>query len=218
MAKVMDIRQMAAYITGLKNTVERAAAEAMVWATTKAEGEAKKNAMRVFRGTRERPKSGQLVAAIFSGYEKTKDGVEGFVGVRSKKGRSGTRPYGRIHEYGGRIKPVRAKRLWLPLTGPKTSGLAGQFKNLTPRDLIQGMRRRGRKRADDEKFFVKTFGDGNGIAGVSRKRGNTVRTVLLFALRQQVEMPSRPYVRPAVEKVYGELPERIAQALKKGKR
>lgn len=201
LARVYEIRELAAVIKRIGDTTRRAEVMALIRTTQEAERLAKLNAQAQFTGTPERPKTGALMNAIFSGYVLTKgkrDIASGVVGVKSRKGRRGTRPYGRIHEYGGEIKPVKAKNLWLPLTGPKSRGLPGRFKNLTPSDFVALM---GTK--DPTARFAIIPGRRGPVAIVSLRRGRGKgkirdKIIALFALRKSVEMPERPYIRPAI--------------------
>jgi hypothetical protein len=188
MARVYEIRELAGVISRIGDTTRRAHIAALIRTVQLGEKLAKINSRNVFKGTRIRPKTGNLMNSIFSGYVLNSSGddiAEGVVGVRSKKGNAGTRPYGRIHEYGGPIVPRKAKNLWIPLLGPKTTGLASPYRNMSPSDFVDAMKRKGP------------------VAIVSLQRSTKSgkvkqKVIAMFALRQHVEMPERPYVRPAV--------------------
>lgn len=203
--RVRPIRELAGYFRKeLPHLLRQAAAEALLETTVKAEGRAKRNAARNFTGTSVRPKTGNLLNAIYSAFEMTVRGGQrrigrAFVAVRANKGNAGTRPYGRIQEYGGVVEPKKAKHLWIPLFGPK-SRLPGNLHNMTPRDFVQGMKTKHRSL----RFWIINSPHGK-VAGVSTKTagtsssGMTVRDVVLFSLRNRVEIPARPYVTPAIE-------------------
>lgn len=224
---------MAAYIASLSEPILRSATLSLVKAINKAENHAKRNVTKTFKGSRDRPKTGQLTAAVFSGYEfKKGESPEGFVGVRSKKGAAGTKPYGRIHEFGGIIKPRKAKYLWIPLFGSKSPGMLGNFRNMTPRDFVKKMKEtrkagettfehwgaKGRKKPQTLKKKRATFSifrsmNNELIAWYSERTGSgrsaRERGFALFLLRTRVIIPARPYIRPAVEKAWAELPDSI---------
>lgn len=235
---------MAEYIRKLNEPLLKGANTALLRAVVNATGIAKKNAAKNFKGTRIRPKSGALLASIFSGFEfKIDQAAEGFVGVRSHKGNKGKRPYGRIHEYGGNIKPVKAKNLWLPLFGPKSSGIHGLHRDLTPTEFIKRMKEsRGGSRSQ---FFVKhkkVKGDkGKTKQQIVKKKGNYAifkskaghklawfiertgrgksakqKAYALFLLKQRTTIPARPYVTPAVEEAWKRLPDEIKAQLERG--
>jgi hypothetical protein len=216
-ARIYEIRQLAAVIKRISDNTRLAEIRALIRTTQKAELLAKTNARNNFTGTKIRPKTGALMNAIFSGYEiskNRKDIVGGVVGVKSRKGRSGTRPYGRIHEYGGTIKPVKAKNLWIPLLGPKSSGLAGRFKNMTPSDFVAAMQASN----DPTARFAIIPGRSNPVAIVTLKRqykSGKVKSkiIAMFSLRKSVEMPERPYIRPAIAEALAGHQERVENEL-----
>jgi hypothetical protein len=199
MAKVYEIRELARVINSIADSTRRAETMALVRTVQEAERMAKVNCRNTFTGTRDRPKTGNLMNSIFSGYILSKSGDEiasGVVGVRSRKGRAGTRPYGRIHEYGGTITPKTTKNLWIPLFGPKSSGILGQYRDMTPSDFVQRMRERG---GGSDRFAIIPGATGGKVAIVQRRGSGVRKSILaLFALRKRVDMPERPYIRPAV--------------------
>lgn len=238
MPKVLEIRELADFLERINEPAIKAANKAIIRATNKASGIAKQFTKQVFEGTKERPKSGALMNAIFAGFDEDQASglLSGFVGVRSNKGNRGTKPYGRIHEEGGVIVPRKAKNLWIPLTGPKTKGVPGRFKNLTPREFIDQLRKNKagsggfRSARASKKNNKQTFTRGNFamfpaasgemiawfIQTIGKGRSMRTKLVPLFLLRQRVVMPKRPYVKPAVEQVYKELPETIKKYFLEG--
>lgn len=207
MAKLLEIRQMADFIRSLDIPIARAANAALLETIVAAKAQAVKNANQNFTGTRDNPKTGNLANAIFEGFEVKKLFAEGFVGVRSKKGNEGTRPYGRIHEYGGQIKPVKAKWLWIPTFGPKSGGELSRWRNMTPSEFVRMM--------ETGDAFLKAHRTGSGwVALVSTGLGTNV--VPLFNLVAEANMPARPYVTPAVEQEYEKFPDRIKKHFERG--
>lgn len=240
MATIRDISEMAAYIGSLNEPILRSANISLVRAVTKAEAQAKRNVTKTFKGTRDRPKSGQLTAAVFSGYEFKRDkAAEGFVGVRSKKGNQGTKPYGRIHEYGGIIRPRKAKYLWIPLFGPKSSGVLGRFNNMNPREFMKKLletkkkgettfehwgktkNKAGHKNLQKKRATFSIFRSMNNelIAWYSERTGSgrsaREKGYALFLLRTKVMIPARPYIGPAVQKAWAELPDNIKREVER---
>ena len=244
--KVREVREIANYLREVHGKMRRATARALVRTATAASNQAKKNARNNFKGSRERPKQGFLVHAIFAGFTiaTSKAGkyiAEAMVGVKSRKGNAGTKPYGRIHEYGGPIVPVKAKYLWIPLVGPKSSGERGRFKNLTPRDLVGRLKQQersgkrkgfsysqkkkgklfGSKRKFEGEFKISPDQSGNLTAwfvrNIGKGKGLRHKFYALYALRKRVDIPARPYVRPAVELEYAKFQERLDSELSRGK-
>lgn len=244
MTTVYEIRQLSAWVRGVRGAVQRATFRAYARTLQTAERDAKINARNNFRGTRIRPKTGNLMNSIFSGYVLSKGGpnggdlVDGVVGVKSHKGREGTRPYGRIHEYGGVITPKRAKYLWIPLLGPKSNVKGGRkaLATWSPSFFLEAKDagkwdfhywilpgKKGGKVAGVTYAGVSKPKEGPrkvNLGGVKRVTGMAkVRTytVPLFALKDSVKLPARPYVRPAVEKAQAALPGAIAAEVAKTK-
>jgi hypothetical protein len=183
---VRGLDELAGWIASLPKGIKKAQALAMVEAVALATAEAKRNAMRVFTGAPNRPKTGRLVNSITGGVERDGDTVAGFVSVGV--------PYARIQELGGEIRPVRAKWLWVPLTGPKTRGA---LKNMTPSEFV----------SSPGSVYLPT----NGGKIAMKKVGDML--VPLFALRAKVNLPPRPYLGPAIEVAVEKLPELIEKHL-----
>lgn len=103
--------------------------------------------------------------------------------------------YARIHELGGTIKPVTKRYLTIPFPGIKTpAGVA-----------------RGGARDFDNTFFRKSKA-GNLI--LFQKNGKTI--IPLFLLRDRpVEIPARPYLMPAMEKIKPMLMQEIGERITK---
>lgn len=151
--KVQDIGKLAEELDGIRGKVRRATARAMLRTANAAAAQAKRNAVATFKGTKDRPKQGFLSNSIFAAYTAKGLTVKGdrriaevMVAVRAQKGSRGTRPYGRIHEYGGKVMPRNAHNLWIPAFGPKSSGDVGIFKDWTPRDFMKAFLDKSRSR------------------------------------------------------------------------
>jgi len=223
--KVRDIRFMAEFYQRIVGNVRQSLFRAMIRAVTKAELKAKQNVRDNFKGTKIKPKTGNLMNAIFSAFEAGSGRQIGsvYVAVRSQKGRDGvTRPYGRVHEYGsdGPITPKKAKNLWIPQTGPKSTGKLGRFKNVTPSDLVGSII--GKKKGYSGlkgSFSIFKSGKGNQVAGFTEtkkmKSGPKSIFHLLFVLKKEVKIRARPYVTPAMEAEYGKLSGYFNEELKR---
>lgn len=204
MAKTLEIKDLVRVIRRTRENTFKSLQLAILELSVKGEGLAKKNAARIFTGTTFRPKTGALLNAIFAGFqvnERNKT-IEGFVGVRANKGRQGTKPYGRAHEFGAVITPKRAKWLWIPIRSSKTKN----FENMTPSDFVQQMKRPGGE------FTIIDGKSGSGKVAVwnqaarFNKTRQTSDLIALFALKKRVELPKRPFVTPAVQKVAKDVP------------
>lgn len=98
--------------------------------------------------------------------------------------------YAAIHEFGGTIVPKRAKWLTLPLTK--------QARDMKARDF-------------QDTFFLTSR---RGNLFIARQVGDNIET--LYLLRKQVNIPERPYLRPAMVKVTGAALERFRALVRKG--
>jgi hypothetical protein len=195
--------QLAPLVEFMRNApdaIARAKGIALANVITMAEAEAKRNskdpAIWNTRGRYGRTLTGGLLNAIYSGFEKNGENISGYVGVRGI-------PYGRIHEYGGEIKPVNAQHLWVP-----NYRKAGK---MTPREFVQLMK------AQPDRYAI--FGHKNQVAArwtgayqfIGRKKTKTYD--ILFNLLNKVTIPERPYVTPAIEKAYESIAPTFAQIL-----
>ncbi len=207
--KVLEIRQLQGFIADLRGPITRAAVKATIQTAQNAAAGAQRNAQRNFKGTPDRPKRGFLQNAIFAGYDiQTKAGsrymAEAFVAVRANKGNEGTKPYGRIHEEGGTIKPVHANSLWIPQFGPGSTGDLAQFKNMTPTLFMAAMQGKTLKSGLIAGFAI--LGGAAGFFKWVAGKGKTVRSrgafkmkfIALFILKKQVTIPARPYIAPSI--------------------
>lgn len=199
---IRTFQELAEYIQKTRSKIIQAHAETMLRLITEAEALAKRNATRQFIGRNGRRLSGRLLNSIYSGFTPFNPGQslpKGYIGTRGI-------PYGRIHEEGGTIKPVNAKWLWIKQWG----GAADQFRRMSPSDFVQRMK------SKDRRFQIVGKGMPGKVA-IFRALKNEEPTVL-FSLASSVEMPARPYLRPAVEEVmtkYGETAKKVmAQRLR----
>lgn len=177
MARVYEIMELANYIRGLSDVTEKATVKALLATSVFVRAEGVKNASKTFTGRNDRTLTGTLMNNIFSGLE-AGDGhfPDVFLGVRGI-------PYGAIHEFGskglpgGKIKPVKAQKLWIP--NRKAAG------NMTPRQFMDAM-----------KSNPKAYYFGPKMVGMRTATGTV--TPLFFRV-DSVTIPERPYLRPAME-------------------
>ena len=196
MAKVRNIKELSVYLRNTRSAIVRGHGEAMLRVLQEVEAVAKRNVTREFIGRNGRRLSGRLLNSVFTGFDPFTPGQSlprGFVGTRGV-------PYGRIHEEGGKIVPKTAKWLWIKQYG----GKADQFRRLTPTDFVTKMKQK------DRRFKILGKGTPGKVAVFQAfKDGDFVK---LFALAQSVDMPARPYLRPAVDEViakYGSIARKV---------
>jgi len=190
MAKFLEIRQMEAYIRSLRTEIAKSHNKTLLQAGKDAKDLAIRNAKKQFIGRNGRILSGGLLASIFTSFQAGRGiSPKVFIGTRGI-------PYGRIHEKGGTIVPVKANHLWVKLflKGSK------KFKSWTPRDFMN------RRKQFPGNFPIFKSKKGNLIAGfstlrTSRKGKKTFKILPLFSLKDQVKIPKRPYLTPAAEAV-----------------
>lgn len=223
MATIMEIREMKTWLDSLRDATQRGAVVGVMEATNYGLAEAKKNARANFTGRWGYRKTGGLLNSIFAGFDVGGNEPEGVVGVRANKGRATengeTKPYGRIQEYGGEIKPVKAKWLWQPLWDTRPSGM----RFITPREFIA----RKRQLPDNFHFFPTERGNGflavfsflthkaKGKGGKARieQFGPDEKSYPLFLLRKKSVIPARPYVGPAVAEAFKRLPGMVLKRI-----
>ncbi len=178
-----NLNELVKYIRSTKSAIEKAHALSLLQFLSTAEGLAKRNATRQFVGRRGRKLSGRLLNSIFtdvvlpSGGRSLPTGVIGTRGI----------PYGAIHEFGGTIRPVKAKWLWIKQWG----GEADQFRRMTPRQFV------GRMKSGDRRF--KILGKGSPGKSAVFQESNDSNPIQLFSLADSVTMPARPFIGPAVK-------------------
>jgi phage gpG-like protein len=182
MAKPMDIMGMVNFIKEAPEAMDRALGLAQVVTIQRAEVQARLNAQKNFGHTKNGNRlTGGLNNAIFSGYEKGSGSnvPTAFLGTQGI-------PYGAIHEYGseglpgGVIRPVKAQKLWIPARGN-----AGR---MTPREFIALMK------AQPNRYFITD-------KGAFKEEAPNVFTPLFYRV-DQVRIPARPYLTPAIETAY----------------
>lgn len=177
MAKPRDITEMFDYIRSLADASQRAASLATIQTGQYAHVEAVKNVRTQFTGRNNRTLSGGLLNSIYVEYdaEPKSPVLEVHLGTRGI-------PYGRIHEFGGEIEPVKAEKLWIP-----------QYKyagRMTPTEFME-------LRRQNPKLYVIT----PDMAGRrDNPSGGNDDITPLFMRVDRVEIPERPYLRPALTK------------------
>lgn len=109
--------------------------------------------------------------------------------------------YAPIHEYGGVIKPKNGKYLAIPIGKTQTQSLVTKGKFLSPRNIV-GLK------------FIKTK---SGKAFLVRKtgKGKKATTEFLYALKESVRIPARPWLRPALNENRRKVEKIIAGELDK---
>lgn len=190
MADTVDLSEVVAMFKQSHDVVQRASIKAMLVTMSEAEVEAKKNIKRQFTGRNDRTLTGMLLNSTYQGFEVEGDNLEGFLGVKKL-------PYARIQEYGGTITPKKAKHLWIP-----QYAVSGR---MTPRDFMN------LKKSNPDMYFLS-----DKVAGKWRGYGNETNRDLipLFYLVDEVEMPARPYLTPALEMAQKKYPDRFERYFK----
>lgn len=152
MPTLRDISEMSAWVRQIPDRIEKGAAKGVIKATTEAERISKQMARIQFTGRNGYRKTGNLMNAIKAQYEMGQPNasihgrplLQGYIVVRGQKGKyPGTKPYGRVHEFGKPsqtdpepIRPRKAKHLWVK----NWEGDARKFKDLTPTDFFNRMK------------------------------------------------------------------------------
>jgi len=143
-----------------------------------------------YASTRLNVRSGRLVASIAGRVVKRK----GYVGLKLSAGGGGDDvKYAATHEYGATIRPVNAKYLAIPIH-PSLKTAAGVGKVPGPRDI-------------------------GGLAFAQSLKGQPLLVhqktgAAWFLLRQQVKIPARPYLAPAMELVEAKMIPEVSQVLR----
>lgn len=169
-----------------RSAIVRGHAAALLEITLKAEGYAKRNVTTNFIGRNGRKLSGRLLNSIFSGFN-VSPGLSlptGFIGTRGL-------PYGAIHETGGTITPKKAKYLWVK------NYYADKYRRLTPKQWFTMFQKTARDRGDGVNYEFRYNKSGKPWAAGVEEDGEFTP---LFYLRDQVTIPARPYIMPAVER------------------
>lgn len=197
MAEMRDMQEFLQWLREAPGKLEKAIALAQLATVTNAEGIAKRNSTRQFIGRNGRRLSGTLLNSIYSTMERDGSQMVGVLGTRNI-------PYGAIHEFGsqglpnGAIVPRKAKHLWIP-----------QHRNLrqrmTPREFIQ------RLRMQPDAYFLNDKVAGQWMNPKAKKR----RLTPLFFLVDRVEIPERPYLRPAMATAVEAFPGYLEQYMER---
>jgi len=199
MAKTRNIAELSQYIRASRSQVIKAHGLALIRVTQEAEKLAKRNITREFIGRNKRRLSGRMLNATFSGFT-TNTGQSlpsGFVGMRGI-------PYAAPHEFGAIIKPTKAKALWI-----KQHGVQG-FKRLTPREFFD--RKKNQKKDASKKLTIRMKNGKMTAAGFEDREGNFTP---LFFLKDEVKIPARPYVQPAIREAIQGFPRVVSRELGK---
>lgn len=194
-----NIEELVDYLRSSTDAVGIAYVRTLVGVLSIAEAKAKRNATQQFTGRRGRKLSGRLLNSIFTMVDFNRGNSLLPVGVLGTRGI----PYGRIHEYGGEITPKKAKHLWVKQWG----GRADKFRRLTPTEFIKLKQ----QNPSQYKIFRSQANRNNLIAAYEPSAGDVVP---LFVLRDRVNIPSRPYLTPAVEEALKEFPGRFQDNLR----
>lgn len=179
MTTYLEISQLRDYISRCENTMSRAFYKAMIATTQEIEKQAKINARKEFRGRNDRKLTGGLLNSIHTGYVLEGTEFQGFVGTQGI-------PYGRIQELGGKIEPVKAKKLWLPVY--KNAG------KMTPREFVRLTQTNPAYYHMFDKVAARWTGAYDYVSGKLKKEYEP-----LFFLRDEVNLKARPYLTPAVD-------------------
>jgi phage gpG-like protein len=86
-------------------------------------------------------------------------------------------PYAAIHEYGGEIRPKKAKWLTIPMDDAAIGHYAREFENLT---FVLSKKKEG---------TAYLFSDAH---------------LLMYLLVKKVRMPKRPYIQPACDEIFSD--------------
>ena len=198
MGAALSIREMVDLIHDADTAITRASRKALLKVTLQAELKAKQNASQQFTGRHGRTLSGGLNNAIYSGFERESDEeLSGFVGTHGI-------PYGRVQEYGsdGPITPKQAKHLWV-----KNYRVGPQFKRITPREFMAARLRDPRHwpifRSKNDKLIA---WHSDSITSATKSD-----VTALFFLMDQVTIPARPYLGPAMEEASENFSEEFAR-------
>lgn len=179
----MNLRQYSTYLNKLKDALLVGHGLALISIAQQAELLAKKNVTKNFTGRSGRKLSGRLLNSIFTRFETNRGAIkyyQAYVGSR------GT-PYAAIHEFGGKITPKKAKALWL-----KNYEVPSKYRRITPTEFFN---KKNSRQANGVKYRM-TIKNGKLTTAGVEENGNYLP---LFFMRDFVNIPERPYLRPAVK-------------------
>jgi phage gpG-like protein len=183
--------ELVKHVGEIKDKIQVAKVKAFIATMQLAESFAKRNSTKQFTGRWGRTLTGNLLNNIYVSYKIQGDKMIGELGVR-------TIPYAAIHEFGGTIKPKNANRLWQPIY--ENSG------KMTPREFMS--------LRESNKNQYAFFGNAAGkILNPVRGEEEPVNFLPLFALRKEVKIPERPYLRPALQEASLHYDEYLAKFL-----
>jgi phage gpG-like protein len=176
--------ELVKHVGEIKDKIQVAKVKAFIATMQLAESFAKRNSTQQFTGRNNRTLTGNLLNNIYVSYKIQGDKMIGELGVK-------TIPYGAIHEFGGIIEPKKAKKLWIPQYANAKKMTPTEFMNL--------------KKSNSREYFLN-----DKVAG--RKIGE--RSIIpYFYLVDQVKIPERPYLRPALQEASLHYDEYLAKFL-----
>jgi hypothetical protein len=146
------------------------------------------------RGGTLRARTANLARAVFWRVEASAEAIVGRVGVDRAKA-----VYGRIQALGGTIRPTRAQHLTIPVGQALTGNGVARF---TARELFDNPQAFGFRTA-----FVNPRK--TAILGVRADKSVTP----LFALKTEVTLPPRNYLRRAIDAVRPQIAEEVRRAV-----
>lgn len=175
-----NITQLVKHIKGLSDRIAIAQTKAFIATMMLAESFAKRNVTKNFTGRHNRILTGGLLNSIYSDYKISGNTITGELGTKGIT-------YGAIHEYGGTITPTKAKKLWMPIHAN-----AGK---MTPREFFN------LKQGNSKQYFLNDNVAGR-VRNPVRGKGEKASIIPLFMLLDKVEIPARPYLRPALQDAF----------------
>lgn len=203
MANARNINMLLKFLKDSQSAVVRGHTIALLETTQKAESMAQQNIRKNFTGRMGRKRTGRLSNGVFTQFSKPGAGdkfASASIGVRGV-------PYAATMEFGDKNrKPVKAQHLWV-----KTD-YKGKFKSLTPTEFME-LRKKAKQEAkarprrkpgepfkSSKTYSIFTSKKGNLIAAEVLRLKTKVKIRPLFALKDSVDIPARPYLQPAVDK------------------
>jgi phage gpG-like protein len=174
------MQEFSEYIKKTSNVLRLASAYALLEIGQKAELYAKQNIKEKFGGRNNYTLSGGLLNSIFNRFT-TKAGKS--IAIIGSKGV----PYARIHEFGGIIKPVNAKYLWMRTPEANAKGI--DDRRMRPKDFYK------QHKAGDKTLFYDR--NENGLFAMREQAGDDLP---IFQLIKRAKIPKIEYLKPAVMK------------------
>lgn len=129
-------------------------------------------------------KSGALARSVVSQFKD--DNMSGRVGTNIA--------YARIHEFGGFIRPKRAKNLTIPMNRQAQLTTAREMFALNPKRMF--------------------FASPKGTVILFKNMGKGVPPQAMYVLKKEVYIPPRPYMRPSLALIKPKFIERIKASVR----